>query len=480
MALPDLPDFNEFLSHLTISEPEIPSEYQSTDTIYQLQGSKDGSSSLRPYAVDQDNVKIPLPEYKLWYKVIGNLNLKSLIPKISNELEARNHLYNERIVLHFLCIFSLFPKRDEPPVITFNNILNSITSADLTQIYVLSLPPPDNFKFRFGSFSVGPIDMQKLEYRCKRAGSDYYERYANYLKGKLAFQRDVISVKLVNWSILMNENTTYLRNNLKIFNQLEDMFVAYFHLVSGQAFLGFWDTFMDEQHMTVSMGATYIDPLLLQKIIRCTYISIFLNLGKLKYGFVAPDMLGVLTMNLSESDRVIPEAEKKLKDEYNFTKFNDSEIHQTIKTFSRFIYKAKGHFHANRPDESFLHYVIALDLVLGDKDSSNKSIKERTAVLVYKALGNSYDDQKKIIGKIYDKRSRYVHKGEPVDPKNREYVEQICYQILLCLLRLQKVNDNHCSGFMSKWLKDIDYISKGIEADKYIPDNVIKDVGIDI
>jgi len=480
MDLPDLPDFNKFLSHLTISEPETPSEYQSKDIIYPLQGSKDGSNSLRPYAVDQANVIIPLPEYKLWYKDIGNLNLKSLISKISNELEARNHLYNEKIVLYFLCIFSLFPKRDEPPVITFNNILNSITSADLTQIYVLSLPPPDNFKFRFGSFSVGPIDMQKLEYRCKRAGSDYYERYANNLKGKLAFQRDVISVKLVNWSILMNENTTYLRNNLKIFNQLEDMFATYFHLVSEQAFLGFWDTFMDEQHMTVSMGATYIDPLLLQKLLRCTYISIFLNLGKSKYGFVAPDMLAVLTLNLSDSDRVIPEAEKKLKDEYNFTKFNDSEIHQTIKTFSRFIYKAKGHFHANRTDESFLHYVIALDLVLGEKDSSNKSIMGRTAALVHKALSNSYDDQKLIIRKIYDQRSRYVHKGEQAEMRYIKDVEQICHQIMLCLLRVQQSKDNHYSGFVNKWLKDIDYISKGIEADKCISDNSMKDVGIDI
>ena len=36
MALPDLPEFKEFLSHLTISEPEIPDEYQSQDALYQL------------------------------------------------------------------------------------------------------------------------------------------------------------------------------------------------------------------------------------------------------------------------------------------------------------------------------------------------------------------------------------------------------------------------------------------------------------
>ncbi len=194
--------------------------------------------------------------------------------------------------------------------------------------------------------------------------------------------------------------------------------------------------------------------------------------------FVAPDTIGTMNIDLAGTNRRIPEAEERLRKEYNFVDFRNSEIHQTIKTFSRFISKAKRHFLENRPNEAFLHYVIALDLVLGEKDASNKSIMERTAVLVYKALKNSYEDQKGIIRKIYDIRSRYVHKGEQAEMKYIKDVEQICYQILLCLLRLQKVNDNHCSGFMNKWLKDIDYISKGIEANKNISDKVIKDVGI--
>jgi len=33
--------------------------------------------------------------------------------------------------------------------------------------------------------------------------------------------------------------------------------------------------------------------------------------------------------------------------------------------------------------EAFLHYVIALDLLFGDKDASNKSISKRTAVVIY-------------------------------------------------------------------------------------------------
>ncbi len=85
-----------------------------------------------------------------------------------------------------------------------------------------------------------------------------------------------------------------------------------------------------------------------------------------------------------------------------------------------------------------------------------------------------------IIGKIYDKRSKYVHKGEQTEMRYIKDVEQICHQIMLCLLRVQQSKDNHYSGFVNKWLKDIDYISKGIEADKCISDNSMKDVGIDI
>ena len=459
MALPDSPDFNEFLSHLTISEPEIPDGYQ--------------------FAIDQDNVRIPLPEYKLWYKDIDNLKLKSLISKISSELKTRNHLYNERIVLNLLHIFSLLPKKDEPPVITFNKILDLITSADLTQIFVLPGSPPDDYEFKFGSFSVGLIDMQTLEYRCKKLGSDYYEKYANDLKGKLAFQRDIISVKIVDWWFLLTKELfPYLKSHSKKKSQFNELVNTNFRLVSFEAFESFWDTFLDEQHMAIVMGAGYLDPSELRRMSNCALISIFLNHGKHKKGEVVSYIVEQIFNLPGANVMTTQEAEEKLKGEYNFIDFTNTEIHQTIKTFSRFISKAKMHYYDNKPNEAFLHYVIALDLVLGEKDSSNKSIKERTAVLVHKALGNSYDDQKMIIGKIYDKRSKYVHKGEQTEMRYIKDVEQICYQILLCLLRLQKVNDNHCPGFVSKWLKDIDYISKGIEADKNISESEMQSIGI--
>ena len=117
---------------------------------------------------------------------------------------------------------------------------------------------------------------------------------------------------------------------------------------------------------------------------------------------------------------------------------------------------------------------------MGEKDTSNKSITERAAVLVFKALSNNYEDQKKIIRKIYDMRSKYVHMGEQTNPRYREYIEDICHQVLLCLLKLQKNTDNHCPGFIKKWLKNIDYVSKALEANKKIPDDELEEIGIEI
>ena len=335
MALPDLTNFNEFLRHLTTSKPKNSSEYQSQEVFYPPQ--KNGLFDQTSIAIDQYGQKYSIPEYIIWYKNIGKFNLKTLISRIISELKIKSHVCGEKIVLNLLCLFSIFPNRDKNPVAMFNTILNSITYADLTQIYVLPFPPPENYNFKFGSFSVGPIDLQKLAYRCKKADSDFYERYSKKLRGNLAFQRKVISVKLVNWPFFINKYKIHFKNNPGISAQFNDTLTTYFHIVSLDLFEDFWNTVLEEQHMTIAMGASYIDPLTIQKYLSCSLISIFLNIGEYQKGFVASDTAGILSLDLVGTNKNIPEAEKRLKRDFNLEDFKDSEIHQTIKTFSRFI-----------------------------------------------------------------------------------------------------------------------------------------------
>lgn len=76
--------------------------------------------------------------------------------------------------------------------------------------------------------------------------------------------------------------------------------------------------------------------------------------------------------------------------------------------------------------------------------------------LVYK-FGKDFDKQKQIIQEIYEARSEYVHSGHGVDQSLIAEVEKICEEILHCLLRLQRKDNNHTPGFVSDWLKRLDF-----------------------
>ncbi len=160
-------------------------------------------------------------------------------------------------------------------------------------------------------------------------------------------------------------------------------------------------------------------------------------------------------------------------------KLINSEIHQTIKTYSLFLSKAKRYIWDSRIDEGFLHYLMAIDLVFGEKESLTKSIINRTSVIVYNKFGKDFDMQKRIIQRIYDARSEYVHSGHGVDESLIAEVEKICEEILHCFLRLQRKDDNHTPGFVSVWLKRLDLIAAVIRSKFPVENNDFEESGID-
>jgi hypothetical protein len=73
--------------------------------------------------------------------------------------------------------------------------------------------------------------------------------------------------------------------------------------------------------------------------------------------------------------------------------------------------RAKRHLIDGRKDEGFLHFMIGLDLVLGEKQQSTAKVSRRAAALVHNRFGVSFADQEARLRKLYDIRSRYVHQG---------------------------------------------------------------------
>jgi hypothetical protein len=321
---------------------------------------------------------------------------------------------------------------------------------------------------KLGSFEISKLDLRKLEYQCKKAKSNFFDKYKPNLQNRLAIYRKFFSTKVINF-ISFKEKFYSASDTYKNIGN------AYFTNLSHALFEDFWKSFLDEQHLFIALGAPYLHERNFQQFPLTEKLSIFLNIGGGTYGYVSLIQINTKSLlELAGADLKIPQIVSEL--ELNFDVDANTVISPSLKTFTLFVSKAKRHFLEERIDESFLHFVIALDLIFGEKDSATKSIVSRVSIVTYKKFGKDFQAQKAEIDKIYDARSKYVHKGISPAKSLNEQVEKICEEVLFCLLRInKKLNENTESKW---WVKNLDFLVSAIEAGRELEDTEFEKMGI--
>ena len=130
-------------------------------------------------------------------------------------------------------------------------------------------------------------------------------------------------------------------------------------------------------------------------------------------------------------------------------------------------------------NEALLHYVIALELIFGERQAIQKSVAERVALITFHESGCSFEQERQFIDSIYELRSRYVHAGTQITGVvvlNKLRV--LCERTFRCLLRLQAAYPQSASrgeGVLKSWLKELDYLSAGFVAGKQPDEKHLRD-----
>jgi len=421
MSIPELPIFQSFLQTLTLEPPSGSPGYISEVAI------------PRTSAKDQRGT-FAEQECAIWFKPVGDFDLTSLIERVRKELEISGHNSQRSLILMLLCLNCLHPDQKESPVASLNEILNHVVEADLSQFHVLPHEPPVNFqRFAFGSFDVGSINLQRLEYRCKKAGSDYFTLWGENASGKFAIERNAYRARVFDWGWMQEKYGKFLYRDdgtRKFWNRL---ITAYFFFLSAAYFEDFWAQFLEEQELQVALGAPFIGERELRFFPGTNSISIYLNIGK-EWGFVAPQGTSQFVVEMAGMDKRIPKTLRDLKNDYHFEQFDSSELHQTIKTFARFISKAKRHLIEHRPSEGYLHFMIAVDLLFGDKDALTKNIARRVAVITHRKMNIAFQDEVRAVARAYESRSKYVHEGDSSAMSDLDAVQEKTEEVLRCML----------------------------------------------
>jgi hypothetical protein len=329
-------------------------------------------------------------------------------------------------------------------------------------------------RFSFGAFHVGPANPQTIEYRSKRAGSpDFFDRYSHKISDRLTFERDITHCRCFGIPTLRTESISFVRADAARSRMWQRCVTGYFQILALSYWKDFWAAFVEEQELLIAAGAPAMDERIIQTVYPTHMISIFQNIDG--EGFVAPLGSGPIWVELAKADQRIPATLAMLRETYDFTKWQDTELHHTLRSFSRFFAKAKRHEVDGGTDEAFLHYVIALDLLFGEKESLTASVSKRAAMVIFRELNLSPLDALKHVQALYDARSQYVHKGRSPRTESLFAVAGVCSKVLHVLLRLQK---NRRDISVSNWLKQLDYLYASIEAARTVSTRDLQECGI--
>ncbi len=399
--------------------------------------------------------------------------LNSLVKATGRMLSRAGHKEDDDIS-KLLCIISCLAGEMPRNKNMLNALLASVVNGDANQYFVTALPIDQlSFKdFHLGPFKIGRLPADRLAYQTNKAGSDYYSRCKPNVIGQLSISREPREVQVIDFRKVF-EFSHFIPSHRKL---VEEAVEQYYGILSQAYFSDFWNELNEEQEIFVAAGASMIDDKSFQ--LSCLdQVTVYLNLGALKTSYVASQRV-FPKIELGAVDKSLPEAASRLRAEFSFEHLGRAEVHNLLRQFSRFLFSARRHSAEGKSDDAFLHKVIALDLLFGEKGESTTTVARRVAAIVHPGVMKDFDAAERHIRDLYESRSRYVHQGQPVTPSHSEGIDAVCDTVLKALLRLQR--DRGDSFTAAGWVRDLDFVASAKRAGRQLDPGHMQEAGLQV
>jgi hypothetical protein len=410
-----------------------------------------------------------------WYPATTKTTPAALCSRISKELARSGHPATDEIARAFLGLVCIRRSPSANALEVLNGLLSSINEVEFSDYLIAAFPAHHDFgDFEIDGFHVGRLQRDKLVYICDRVGCDYFKRYPDEFRNRFAVERrGVKDVALRTHDILK-----WCRGSNSIESIEYKLIDNYFEQLAEVRLDDFKREFMESQFVPIAAGAVAIDVTDANFWFRASFVCVVTWRAERLGGYFCPLGVGV-NVDFASADKLFKKTLDNLKSSYEFECLGSSEIHKLIKTFCRFVTLAvlRRKSGSNAP-EAFLHYVIALDLVFGERDASNQSIARRVAVVSASQLNLSIQSVLDRMKELYDIRSRYVHSGKSMPDEALDEVIPLVGAVFSCLMRLQRRPHAHDSGFVSRWLKQLDFLYASYNAGKTVSAEELDSAGI--
>jgi hypothetical protein len=354
------------------------------------------------------------------------------------------------------------------------NLLDNFTTAELKQYQIFVHKSPSDEPVRIGRYVLNTLDANGLARDCIDAGSDYAHLYLSDLRGRLALTRNPEIVKVPDFGLFYEEMKSVSSETQERWHRI---LLVLFEEMSFRSWDEFWREFDDEQSLLLAAGHPGYPADGLRNHPFAARVACFLHIGKFDAGFVVPfsgDTLHVLWPYRHLVNDGVAALQRALGQE----SIVPSDLPPAVASYSRFLARAKRHEEAGLMDDAFLHHIIALDLLLGDSRGSTAAVSGRAGVLVSAGDLKLFEDTAKLVKRLYQDRSAFVHSGKATPKGALAEARGITSPILMALLRASKRSLCQPKG-IDNYLKLLDHCKTTMELGRALSPADLEDCGLD-
>ena len=362
----------------------------------------------------------------------------------------------------------------------FERVLGCFAHADVSQFVLIPAsalikwnrvgqPPEYDLigLFGHGPFRYEPLDsdlIEKIKSGFERAGLCDLPPHIRNLVGCIAIYREAQSTKVIDFNQIGFKG----RQAPDACNLIQ----SYFDDLSRVLFEDFWQKHMETQHLSAAAGACLLDRALLEALPGTTWLSVFWGF-KLLFG---TGMISLITENRHYKDTLTMRvnsfgaelAEAKRRMELELTAHlgpGPHRVYPSLQNFARLVARSRELENRGYVDESFTLLVVAMELVLAERDSISTTLSRRAGALLAVSDDQDFKASVNSVLRLYDARSKFVHQGEAISPDSLKALQEVCRTVFFAAYRSQvRFTEGDGDNWKSKWVSVLDYISACFDA----------------
>jgi len=453
MPLPDFPAFEQFLSQTAVSQEEL-------------------ANGCCPLWSPERSTSAASSGLYLHYPT-GELSLDSVLSIFGKELAANGCETSRAIALTVLALSAATRSSNDRAVNHAQACLAAVRTAKLRLAVVLPNDCSADYLVELGPVSLKRFDPKPFLYWAERGGSAFGIDLTK-LSRNICLERRLLDVRILDYREIPGIDRAVeglglaLINDVLLDNYYQEVARCHFESIPSQ---------VREQLIVLEAGAfVSVDTDALTTSMFSTRVALFSwQSGGRVLTWALLGHQSVVHMN-QVPPQFFEGASAWLDKCVGFRALDPNRpFDRGVRSYCRFLQKAQRQRMDWQFDESFLHFVVALDLVFGTQGRSSASLASRVATIVYRPINVPLPEAVKRLRSLYDKRSKYVHEGLSPTADDLDSVERVCLEVLWALLT---VSASGHTDSIDDWLRELDLVHATIEAGRDPRDEDYELVGI--